>query len=203
MPGKKLVFLAIIISIVLLLGGFAYQRIEWPSKNSPEKQVAGIFVGNPKAPLVVQAYISYLCPACASFMLTTYPEIEKNYVLPGKVQFEFFLLPPYDIAQTGLCAQKQGKFMPFSEAAFQKQNFVQTASDLFDFTPQAGLDRDLFVKCLKAQTDFSLVEKWYQQALGKNIISTPTFLIGDSQSLVVGAYTYSVFANLLEQKLKQ
>lgn len=204
MKSRKLVFFSTVVAIILLASGFLYKEMQAIPGEEGIKTYPGILVGDPKAPVTIKEYANLLCPACARFHNDTYLKIEKEYILTGKVNFEVFLFPPYEAAQAGLCADKQGKFIAFSKRIYKKQTQVKTVQDLIDFAKQAGLDGRSFAQCLNRQTDIDRIKGWYSQGMGQQVDGTPTFFVGDDeQDIIPGAYDFSIFKDLIETKLNE
>ena len=50
-------------------------------------------LGDPNAPVTVQAWEDFRCPACAAFNQRVKPGLLENYVVSGKVKLEFRHFP--------------------------------------------------------------------------------------------------------------
>ncbi len=202
MTGKKLIIYSASLSLLLIVSGFLYSHYSQKIKQPVKKQhPRGIVVGNPKAPLLVQEYVNFLCPACAQFALRVMPNLEVDYLVTGKIKMEFFLYPPFETAEAGACANEQGKFMPFHDYFFKHQQEFKDKNDLGKFAAAAGLDKASFLDCLNSKKYESLAQEWLADGQTKGVDGTPTFFIGDEKSAVPGSFDYSIFKDLIEKKL--
>jgi protein-disulfide isomerase len=92
----------------------------------PEK---GKILGSPTAPIRIDVYSDFACPACRNFHETTLPMIIKDYVQPGKVYIvnrEFPLAieaHKYSrlAAQYAVAAGRLGIYQPVADALFRDQ----------------------------------------------------------------------------------
>lgn len=80
--------------------------------------------GNPKAKVTVIEYASPTCPVCASFMMTLYPKLKRDYIDKGRIFYVYrtFLRNPDDVAAEKLarCLPKD-KYMVFMDLLFRNQ----------------------------------------------------------------------------------
>lgn len=201
MQNKKLIFFSVIASLILLTSGFLYKNLKKIPLEEGPQIYPGILIGNPKANLTIKEYANLLCPACARFYNETYPQIESDYVLTGLVNFEIFLFPPFESAQAGICADRQGKFIAFSKLIYKKQNQIKITQDFIDLAVQAGLKKEDFTKCLEDQADLEKIKGWYNQGLADGVNGTPTFFINSSKGVIPGSYDFSIFKDLIEKGL--
>src|ERR1700745_293187 len=140
--------------------------------------------GQADAPVTIVEYASMTCPHCSHFHETTYPEMKKKYIDPGKVRFIFreFPLDPLAAAAAMLarCAGKD-KFFPLIDAFFaqQKDWVVQKPlQPMFAIAKQAGFTQQSFDECLANQQMLTCLEEQRTRATQKfNVNSTPTFFI--------------------------
>src|SRR6476620_2968320 len=67
--------------------------------------------GSAKAPVTVYEMSDFQCPYCRQFALETFPQLERQYIKPGKVRWVFINFPLTSIhahaaaaAQVALCS---------------------------------------------------------------------------------------------------
>ncbi|HWE50191.1 MAG TPA: thioredoxin domain-containing protein [Bryobacteraceae bacterium] len=67
-----------------------------PAVNSANYKLSG----SPQAPITLEIYTDYECPACAQFYVNTYPQLVANYVQTGKIRIlhRDFPLPQHPFA---------------------------------------------------------------------------------------------------------
>jgi protein-disulfide isomerase len=89
--------------------------------------IKGNAFGNPAAPMMIEVFSDFQCPACKTLHDTELPQIMRDYVIPGKVYliYRYF---PLDMHQYGrkaaevVCAAAQlGKYEAAANAAFANQ----------------------------------------------------------------------------------
>jgi protein-disulfide isomerase len=122
--------------------------------------VQGIPMGRADAPVVIYEFADYQCPGCRQWAQFTEPLIRERLVNDGTVKYVFYDFPlpmhqhSFLAARAGRCANEQGKFWPYHDLIFGKQDEWSASSDaasLFvDYAAQAGLDRDQFDACLRS-----------------------------------------------------
>jgi protein-disulfide isomerase len=85
--------------------------------------------GNPAAPVRLDVFSDFECPACRSFHMNMLPQIERDYGPTGKlyiVSHEFPLNIPahkqsHEVAAYATAAARIGKYDAVADALFQKQ----------------------------------------------------------------------------------
>jgi len=209
MNDKKIIFFAIILALLVIGGGWYYAKtrpnqaaISQPqTSSSPVATEPGISFGNPNAPVVMEEYTNFLCPACARFANETFNQIKDTYIATGKVRMVFYIFPPLETAKAGLCANEQGKFIDYHEYVFAHQSQITAESILKDFAVNAGLDGQKFEACYVQDTYKDKIQKWVDEGQARGVDSTPTFFINGQK--FIGAQAYSEFQKIIDQKLNQ
>lgn len=219
-------YLIIIIVLVLVVGGFAYDKwgkgflpvsVEDAEKEKGEKNVevntdissGDIVIGSSNAPITIVEYYGYLCGYCKLFHDDTYPRIVENYISTGKIKYVFRSFPPYELGLSILCANEQGKFLEYHDEVFEKAGELQAADDLKVLAKNAGLNEGEFNQCFDSQKYLVQSQKWYTQAdadfdkagVPDNQRGTPTFFINGE--MLIGAQPYENFVEVIERKLAE
>ncbi|MDD5589982.1 MAG: thioredoxin domain-containing protein [Candidatus Portnoybacteria bacterium] len=205
MSDKKIIIVAVILSLGLIGAGWYYGK----DKPNPgpaaittpvEENISGIVFGDENAPVTMETYTNFLCPACGHFALNIYPKIQENYVKTGKVKMVFYIFPPYELGKAAFCAQKQGKFLEFHDKIFAKQSEIQSEENVFSIMTEIGLDMESFHQCYNGQDAQKAAESWLSQGEKKEVEATPTFFINGQK--VVGALEFEEFQKIIDEKLK-
>ena len=82
-------------------------------------------LGDPKAPVTVEEFVSLTCPHCAEFYTTVLPKLKEKYVDTGKVKF---ILREFPLDGAGLRAASLARcvnaneYYPFIEALYKNQS---------------------------------------------------------------------------------
>ena len=180
------------------------------AQNQAELMKAGplgeMALGDEKAPVTIIEYASMTCPHCATFHMSTYPELKKRYIDTGKVRFIFREFPLDQLAAAGFmlarCAGPD-KYFPLIETLFaQQQTWVvqRPLQPLLTIARQAGFSEQSFNECLKNQEVLDGIEDVRQRAMKLNVQSTPTFFINGK--LHRGAFTIEEFEKQIAPHLK-
>ncbi len=149
-------------------------------------QAAGNAMGDPNAPVKVEEYADFQCPACMRFAKNLEPQIIQQYVATGKVYyvfntFSFLGQESIDAAQAAYCAMDQDKFWEYHDILFANQNGENigdfTIPRLKAFAKTLGLDTSSFNACLDGETLKRKVND--DRAGGSNlgVNATPSFIV--------------------------
>ncbi len=107
----------------------------------------GRTLGDPKAPVTIQAYLSFGCSHCIDWYATVFPELKRRYVDTGKVRLVFveFRAGHANLAQAGAiaarCAPKD-KYFAVADALFRTPPKLLKGKDDQDDYGQQLLDTD-------------------------------------------------------------
>ncbi len=89
--------------------------------------IHGNALGNPKAPVLIEVFSDFQCPACKRFHDEELPLILKDYVTPGKAYlvYRYFPLPQHvygrKAAELACACAQLGKYTPAADILFAKQ----------------------------------------------------------------------------------
>jgi protein-disulfide isomerase len=211
MTDKKIIVIALILA-VLVIGGGWYYSTHSPGTASISEQSGsptplasatepGIIFGNPSAPVTMEEYTNFLCPACMNFATQTFGKIKDDYIATGKVKIVFYIFPPLELSKAGLCADEQGKFIEYHDYVFSHQSQITDEAVLQDFAVNAGLDGNAFATCYASTKFDDKIQKWIDEGQARGVDSTPTFFINGQK--FIGAQPYEEFQKLIDQKLNQ
>lgn len=119
-----------------VVGAQLYPAFKQAIDNAIQKKTVGPFaidkghlplLGNDKASVIMVEFSDLQCPFCRQFFTTTFPQIKKDYIDTGKIQFAFRHLPltshpmARPFANAAECANEQGKFWEMHDIIFKKQ----------------------------------------------------------------------------------
>lgn len=205
MSDKKFIIFAVILALALGIGGWIYSK----NKQNPgpaaisgngEVKTAGISFGDAKAPVLIEEYTNFLCPACATFAIETLPQIEENYIKTGKARIVFFIYPPIELSRAAFCVSKTDKFIEYHNYLFKNQTNIKQESNIFDAIKDLGINSDQFNECYNSKEAEEVAKNWLSEGQKRGVEATPTFFINGEK--FVGAQPYADFENIIEQKLK-
>lgn len=182
-------------------------RPEPPLPAEPLSLEGAALKGDPKAAVAIIGFSDFQCPFCRVFAHDTWPELQKQFVDTGQVQFAFRHLPldsrhpqARRIGAGAECARQQGKFWEFHDALFARQQDLAQAN-LVEIAFDVGMAESAFTTCVDGQAaaDVVLADSTGASLLG--VSGTPTFLVGRVQpdgrvqvtQRLVGAQSVDVF----------
>ena len=163
--------------------------------------------GASTAPVTVYEMSDFQCPYCRAFATETFPQLERDYVKPGKVRWIFINFPLTTIhanasaaAQLALCAAKQKGFWKVHDLLFQYQDTwapLREAGPFFvSLADSAGLSKQTLLGCLQSPETVQQVKADADGASRSGAGSTPTFYI--EGGLLEGAASFEVFKQVLD-----
>ncbi|TEU01639.1 MAG: DsbA family protein [Anaerolineales bacterium] len=170
-------------------------------------QSEGMAMGDPNAPVIIEEFSDFQCPACQLFHEQTLEQVVDQYVKTGDVYYIFHNFPfigkdSQTAALGGYCAAEQGLFWEYSNILFANQigENVQSFSSarLEAMADIIGLDAE-FAKCLREERYQDQVDADFLAAQETGVDSTPSFLINGE--LVIGAFPFETFQAYIEQAL--
>jgi|GEM_PF-3206734 len=101
------------------------------------------------------------------------------------------------LARGGICAAKQGKFWPYHDNVFDKQEEIHSSpSFVNEIVKEIGLDVAAYEACLKDPATETELQKDMQYGEMVNLESTPTIIV--NQRKMIGARTPADYEALLD-----
>jgi protein-disulfide isomerase len=196
----------------LLLGSALAVKARQTSAPVPDVDPREAF-GSKNAPIVMEVFSDFQCPACKTLFLTTNRQLMDNYVSTGKVYLVHrdFPLPMHAhsqvAAQYSRAAAQVGKFEPVEQALFENQEKWEQNGDV-DGTVAAVLSPAEMTKVrglVKSGSINAMIQK--DVALGKvyNVNQTPTTVFHSKGQTFPygGVMSYDILRNFLDQLSKQ
>lgn len=163
--------------------------------------------GADTAPVTIEEWADFQCPACGQFARTTVPQLLSTYIANGQVKLVFrnfaFLGPESQAAaEAAECADEQGKFWEFHDrlyasqagenrGAFSKANLKRMGDAL-------GLGAS-FAACVDSGRYAERVQGDTKAGEAKGVRATPTLFVGDRK--IEGAATYDQLKSVLDPLL--
>lgn len=172
----------------------------------PAEWINGNVVGDPNAPVVVQAWEDFLCPACQQWTTAVEPQLFEDFVKTGKVRLEFRQFPLQQHApgaqmssQASLCAVDQNMFWPYHDRLFQAASTRGQAGveigNLTAFAREVGMDEAAFLRCMNNQEKAAAMNQELTQAQQLGLNSTPSILVNGQ--LVANPFDYNALISAI------
>ena len=149
----------------------------------------GASLGEKDAPITLVEFADLQCPFCKQFALTTYPVIVNDYVSKGKVRIEFrtmtFIGPDSEkAARAAAAAGAQDREAYFTQLWYFNQGQENSGYATDEFIEKiwkaAGVDVAKAKTFADSDAALKPVTAAQQEAEKYGIVSTPSFLIGET-----------------------
>jgi protein-disulfide isomerase len=169
--------------------------------------------GSKNAPVVMEVFSDFQCPACKSLYMSTNRALLDNYVTTGKVYLihRDFPLPMHAhsrvAAQYARAAAHIGKFEPVEQALFENQEKWEQTGDV-DGTVAAVLtpsEMNRVRALVKSGSIDTLIQKDVTLGNTDRVSQTPTTIFhAKGQTFpYAGGMTYDILRNFLDQLIAQ
>ena len=173
--------------------------------------VDGESLGSATAPVVIELYSDFQCPACKLLATAQLQRLTTEFVIPGTVRIEARDIAflgrgspdeSLELAAGAACAAEQDRYWQFHDLVFWNQGRANLGDHDAEFlgrvADSAGVDRAAWDACM-ARTDVRpAIQAATTAALGAGIQSTPTLVV-NGQALV-GVQDYDQLAELIRQQ---
>lgn len=189
MTGGALLIGLVVVGAALLLGrgsGPALPSIAAYSTVFPGVPQSGHVLGSEDAPVTLDVYEDFQCPACLNWTASVLPGLVQGEVTAGTVRIvahdNAFIGPESILAgRAAWAAEQQGRFWDYDIGLYRMQGAensgVYTEASLTALAGELGLDLDQFGRDLNSNASLSAVQKARDEAQAKGISSTPTVLL--------------------------
>ncbi len=166
-------------------------------------------MGDPNAPVKIEEYSDFQCPACLSFFKDTERSIAEQYVAANKVYFVYHSMGAWigpessAAAEAAYCAGDQGRFWDYHDILFDNwtgENVGAFSTQrLLAFGGALSLNMDEFRPCLDNHKYASQVAQDRAEGEKLGVTATPTFFINGKK--VLGAQSFTTFQQEIEAAL--
>lgn len=154
---------------------------------------AGLVLGNPAAPVTIDLYEDFQCPACARWGETVFPSLVRNELAVGAAKVAFhgmsFIGPESRAAgRAAWAAERQGRFWDMWATLYANQGSRENGGAfgrerLLAMADTLGLDRARFVADLDSPDAERAVGADAAAARAAGVNSTPTLVINGTRFL--------------------
>jgi protein-disulfide isomerase len=193
--GRLMSIGLIVIGAVILAGLFIYPNlkpVEFVAITPKAYPLADMnTMGDPDAPVKLEVWEDFQCPACKNFSSDTEPLLIENYIATGEVYYVFHHYPFIDDGATGkesdqaanasMCAAEQGQFWNYKALLFANWDGENIGSftdrRLIAFAESLGLDMGQFRRCFNENTYQDQIEQDYNDGLALGVRSTPSIFV--------------------------
>lgn len=194
-----------IVGIIAAMMGLALiVVIGLPGAAQQHALVVGTSLGKADAPITVEEYADFQCPACGLFARQTLPQIESKYINTGKVRlvvhhFAFIGEESFRAAEAAECSGEQGKFWEYYDILYANQGGENVGAysdaNLTKFADQLKLDNAAFTTCFNSGKYRAQILRDTSDGKSRGVNSTPTLFINGRR--VTGAISLAQFESII------
>jgi protein-disulfide isomerase len=170
----------------------------------------GDVVGSATAPVVLQLYSDFQCPACKQFVTDQLPSLLNDFIRPGMLRIEAHDIDilgrgtpneSLDLAVGAACAAEQDRYWQFHDFVFWNQGRENkgdhNAAFIANVATAAGVDMATWNTCIAKPEVRTAADAASRAAISSGINQTPTLVInGQTQA---GVPDYAKLAALIQQ----
>jgi len=177
-----------------------------PSSSTPVPGVrqASHVRGSDNAPITIEEWADFQCPACGMFARATEPQVVTTYVSRGQVKIVYrhfaFLGPESQwAAEASECADEEGKFWEFHDRLFASQAGENRGTFSKDNLKRIGDALGLspsFAACVDSGRHAQRVRDETQAGQRKDVRATPTLFVQEQK--LEGAATFDQLKTIID-----
>jgi protein-disulfide isomerase len=211
------VFGIVLVVVLFITQGAAPRTVDVgslqpPMVPTPLDQADGRTLGGPDAPVTLEVWSDFQCPACGQFAELVEPALIRNYVTPGTLRIIHHdsafqgrrAGAPYDesveAGAAARCAAEQDAYWTFHDWVFANQVGENGGAfrdeRLRGIATAAGLDVVAWDACRATGEQQAAVRAETQQAIDQGIDATPTMILNGET--IVGLRTAAELGQMIE-----
>ena len=172
-------------------------------------------IGGADATVEVAAFEDFKCPACKGFEETIYPQLERDYIRPGKIKFYFvnFAIPLGEDSNTaanaGECVYEQSNdlFWEYKTYLYRSQGDERTSwatpERLVEiaqtYVPDVNVEE--LKTCIDEDRYATRVQEERAMGVSAGVRGTPTVFVNNQA--VSNVYDYPAFKAVLDAAIGQ
>ncbi len=153
--------------------------------------VDGNHLGDPQAPVQIDVWEDFQCPACKSYSEGIEPAVIRDYVETGKVYYTFHFFPFLDggtpkgeshqSANAAMCALEQGRFWDYHDMLFTNWNGENKGGfadpRLIAFAEYLELDMTAFNACFASSKYANEIQQDLLMGQSYGVSGTPSVFV--------------------------
>ena len=157
----------------------------------PRPMADGTSMGDPNAPVRIDVFEDFQCPACVQYTEEVERRITETYVAGGQVYYVFHHYPFLDrtsvnkesqqAANASMCAAEQGLFWEYHDILFANWNGENAGAfndrRLGAFAETFGLDMDLFTDCFEENRYRDQIQADFELGTEMGVSGTPSVFV--------------------------
>jgi protein-disulfide isomerase len=163
--------------------------------------------GSATAPVTIDEYADFQCPACGQFARQTESQLVQTYIAEGMVKlvfhhFAFLGMESNWAAEASECANDQGRFWDFHDRLYASQAGENRGAFSRENLKKIGADLGLgtaFAACVDSGRYAQTVRDATQAGTDRGVRATPTLFIGERK--IEGAATFDQLKPIIDAAL--
>lgn len=189
----------VVILIAIIIGANVYENTRpigeiIAGETHTYPAVDGTSLGDPNAPVKIEVFEDFQCPACRNYSSTTEVQIiteMKDLIESGKVFYHYRHFPFIDdrsatresdkAASASMCAAEQNKFWEMKSTIFANWNGENQGSftdrRLIAMAEKTGLDMGAFESCFDSNKYQADIDEDYDAGRKMGVNGTPTVFV--------------------------
>lgn len=201
-PG---VIIAVTAVAVIVVAGLIMLSQSGPGRRTTTVASSGKIKGDPNAPVTIEEWGDFQCPACAAYALGVGRQLEESVVASGQAKTvwrHMVILGPESqrAAEAAECAAEQDRFWDYHDRLFRSQAGENRGAfndaNLKRFAADLSLDTAAFNACLDSGQTRAKVEADTAAGRQKGVGSTPTIFVNDQK--IQGVPRFDMVRQLVE-----
>jgi protein-disulfide isomerase len=173
-------------------------------------------IGNASAPITMEVFGDFQCPACRVFFETTVKQVIDDYVIPGKVYIVHRDFPldmhPYarQAARLANAAAEFGQFEAIERALYDHQDEWSVKGNIDEvmatYFPPAQFKKFQTFESQHMSEINASIERDHAAGMQRNVNQTPTVYItahGKTEALPGGGVDYKLLKSYFDYLLRQ
>jgi len=222
LPGRQIGILTLVALCMASSAGIARQQTKAPVTSSTKAGATGAAptfikaIGNPNAPITMEVFGDFQCPACRGFFEGTVKQVIDDYVIPGKVYLihrDFPLeMHPYarQAARLANAAAEFGQFEAIERALYDHQDEWSTRGNIDEviasYFPAAQFKKFQAFETQHISEINASIERDRAMGVQRNVNQTPTVYItahAKTEALPGGGVDYKLLKSYFDYLLRQ
>jgi protein-disulfide isomerase len=180
-----------------------------PVVQTPHDLADGRNVGSPDAPVQLDLWSDYQCPACDAFAGSVMPELVKNYIRAGRARLTIHDMVTIGNESLGAsisarCAERQGTYWQYHDLLFANQapenSGALTRARSQQFARALDLDIEEFTACLDDTSVQDAVNLDMKAGFDKGVTETPSLFVNGK--LLSSANSWAPISSAIDAALK-
>jgi protein-disulfide isomerase len=199
------------------LGAFAQPQAKTASTPAPVAPSSiRKAIGSPTAPITMEVFGDFQCPACRGFFETTVKRVIDDYVTPGKVYLVHRDFPldmhPYarQAARLANAAAENGQFEAMERALYDHQDDWSAKGNIDEvigaYFPAAQFKKFQAYEAAHLSEINASIDRDHAMGMQRNVNQTPTVYVtahGKTEALPGGGVDYKLLKSYFDYLLRQ